>query len=546
MNHESIKLKTQQSLSREKMKKKYKQQNKTKENNFSNILDFIKKNKIFIILFLISTTYFVHENVTTTSWDLNVFVLNAQSIFTEGTYLEVGRPPLPSIILGILGMLFGWIASEIIFVIITSALFAYAIHKLSQTLKFNPTVFYALTLNIYVFTHGLTVGTEILSLSLLIMAMVLIIKNNALSGLFIALTGLTRYNALILFPLSLFHFKYKKIITSLIIFGLTITAWLTYNYIVYGNMFESIANQYALNVISRAHFDQPIQIMHFVQAINILIPFFIYGIIIKIKQLIKDAKTKKKQKQSLWKKIKEYAEDKKPEILMIIILLYTIINYATTPLKIPRYLFFIVLPATYFAYIGLRDIIQRINKNKKTLLTIALIIFTISLASMIIFQPYRERITTYERSTQILEELNVSHCQLNSNVWPHMSYLGIPTSPAPKQELVKQRIEEGHIIHLFKTVGDPDYVFDEEYMQTLPILHEDQQIYIIGKEDCKEAEPVIHKYLEEIKESTTKNHGYEPNTNPCFIMFRNQGFMERTCNFIHGEGFTQDQNRRLW
>ena len=523
---------------KQKKKKKHEKQNKYREKT-KEFLNFLENNKLFLAIFIITTTYFVYENIISLSWDFSVYILNAKYYFAESTYFEVGRPPIASLIMGILGIIIGWRLAEILFVIITATLFAYAIYKLSQTLKFDPATLYALSMNTFVITYALAVGTELLSLAFLIIATTMIIKNNATSGIFLGISALARYNALGMFPMLLFHFNTKKIIKSLILFGIVIASWLTYNYFAFGNAFESIANLYSMNIINRQDIAQPFNIMHIIKSINILMPLFLIGlfkvIINTTKDIIKHNKTKK---------IIQEIKNKKTELLMLAILIYTIYNYATTPLKIARYLFFITLPIIYFSYIGLETIIQKVKNKKIIQRTIATTLFIISMIAILtIAQPYYDEPRPYEETKTILEELNLTNCYIESNIYPQLNYLEITSAVFPRQELIERNIDDGSIMVFFKSAGEPEYVRDEEFMKSLPIIKENERLYIIGKEKCAQKEPYTRSYLQEIYDYVLKQHDYEININPCFIMFQKYSILEKTCNFAHGKGFKIDENR---
>ena len=509
------------------------------------ITNFIIENKIFVILFILSTTYFIVEQFFNLSWDLSVFTLNAQYLFAESLYFEVGRPPLPSVIIGLYGMIFNWATAQVLYKITVSTLFAFSIYKLAKTIKFNPAVLYALSLNVYVLLRGLSVGTELLSLSLLTLTVVMILKNNALSGIFLGLTALTRYTALAMFPFLIFHFKTNKIIKSLILFSIVVGSWLLYNLFKFGNMFESIANQYFLNVINRQYMVSPPNIIHFIEVFNVLTPFFLIGfiasIIILTKKTINVLKNKKKSRTKSFKKL---FNENKTDIIMLLLTFYVTYNYLTTPLKISRYLFFLVLPGIYFSYKGLNNLLKKYGLQKY-LLTSSLIILAISTLILSSFFIYFESADPYEKSIEVLDQFNLTNCYVESNVWPLISYLGKQAAPSPRQSFVNESIDDGKILLLFKTAREPEYASDPEFINQFPVIYEDYSIYVVGKKDCKPEEPFHKSYAQQFNEFIYKREGYEVNTNPCFLLFRNHELLEKTCNLLNLNGFTIDENRAI-
>jgi hypothetical protein len=186
------------------------------------------------------------------------------------------------------------------------------------------------------------------------------------------------------------------------------------------------------------------------------------------------------------------------------------------------------------------------KKTPKTALIIALILFAISVAALIMVPTYYDSSDTYKYAKNKIEELNLSQCQIESNVWPQLNYLGIMSAPFPRQILVNDTINKGSILVMFKYAGEPEYVKDADYINTLPIIYEDNLLYVIGNENCTQKKPYTRSYLKEVKEYVLKKHNYEPNINPCFIMFKKYSILEKTCNYIHGSGFKIDENRELW
>ncbi|HDP73519.1 MAG TPA: hypothetical protein ENN46_00995 [Candidatus Woesearchaeota archaeon] len=500
------------------------------------LIDFIKNNKIFVFLFLFSTSYFLYQNITTISWDLSVYVLNAQYWFSDGFYFETLRPPVAPLLIAFFNIFSGWGGAELLYIIFTSGVFAFSIYKFSRIARLNHTGLYALSLSFYVLLWGLSVGTELLSLAFLILATAYIISSKPVSGLFLGLSAMTRYAALGLFPILLFHFNLKRIGKSLLLFFGVVFLWLLYNYFAFGNFLESIANQYALNVLFRQDVIQPVNLRHFLEVQNILIPFFILGLAFVIYKLIKEIASSKKD--SL-KSLAGLAKKRKTELLMFALLIASIYSYASTPTKLSRYLFFLVFPTIYFGYLGIKGVISffRIPENGITYFCAA--IFVLNLGLLIEYGPHFEREEPYQEGIQILEELNLTHCTLRSNAWPIVNYLGIPASPYPRQEVLKQSLEAGEILLLYTRVGEPEYVFDEIFLEELPTLYKGRNIYVLGEENCKEWEglPYTETYLQRLRSFIYETKGHEININPCFIMFQSYGLLEKGCNLIHGKGF---------
>ena len=177
------------------------------------ILSFLKdkRNLFSLILFIITTIFFLYRYFVTYSWDLSVYFLNGLYFFGKGVYFEVLRPPLTALIIG----LFTFISENlaiILFIIFTSFLYFISIKKISKTLKFDFLILYILAITPFVLLSGLGYGTELLGLVFLILCLDSILKKDIKSGFFLGLAFLTRYNNFIYLPLLVFHKNVKDII----------------------------------------------------------------------------------------------------------------------------------------------------------------------------------------------------------------------------------------------------------------------------------------------------------------------------------------------
>ncbi|MFT4312163.1 MAG: hypothetical protein ACMXYF_02945 [Candidatus Woesearchaeota archaeon] len=511
------------------------------------IFKFCKKDWSFLVLFFLSTIYFLYEQITNISWDFVVYLLNAQFYFDQSLYFEIGRPPLASFLMGLFGVLTTWEFAQILFIIFVCILYAYSVYLFSLVTRFHLTLTYAFFLNAYVIIHGLFIGTEMLSLAFLLIAIAGITGGKMISGVALGLSALSRYTGLALFPLLLFHFQMKKIIFACIGFGLTLGAWLIYNYFVFGHMFASITNQYALNVLARREITQPVVFSHFFEASHVLTPFVFIGVIVVFVILFSSGK-KLVNKKITWKKAYVFLLKYQMQLLMIFLGAYTIYSYATTPFKFSRYLFFLTVGVVYFGYIGFEFLAKKVKFQKKWWTVFAILFFSLNMVYVLLEHQHYDSKQLYEHSISVLEQLNLTHCQIHSNAWPYLNYLGQGSAPfLHKDDFSFQMNQEQTPIHvLFPNSGEPDYVNDAQFMQTLPILYNDSRVYVVGTSNCIEFTPYRQTYLEEIKARVQINQNVTININPCFILFNKYGLIESGCNFLHGEGWQIDDNRGIW
>ena len=100
------------------------------------ILQWIFKNKLLVILFVLSTAFFVYQHFINFSWDFATYEDNARYWAGQGSYYETGRPPLVPFLL--------FIGGEYLFIVLSSLLFLYATIKLADAMKLRREFFYLL------------------------------------------------------------------------------------------------------------------------------------------------------------------------------------------------------------------------------------------------------------------------------------------------------------------------------------------------------------------------------------------------------------------
>lgn len=531
--------------------------------NFTKIrlINEIKENKLILLLFVASTIFFLYQHASSLSWDFATYVINAKYWFADGKYFEILRPPLMPLTLGLLSFT-GWKIAEFLFIFITSALFAYSSIKFAKSIKFNPVAFYALSLNFYVLNYGLINGTELLSLAFLELFLAFLIEDKCKSGFFLGLSALSRYTSIAFFPLILLHMNFKKIVKSLLLFGAAILPWFIYNFYKFGNFFTSIADQYANNIIYRNYIIQHAQLSHFLQAQNILIPFFIMGLAIVLINIYKSIKSEKKIRL---KSVLHIIDKLKIEIIMIFLLIYSISSYNNIPIKGARYLFNLILPTVYFSYIGINYLLKKTKIMKKQIIkiasvaitinfTIALIILAATLlavnfaiatrSSFIDYDPPEAYISAIDK----ISELNLSECAIESNSWVKLNYYNLSSSPCSRLEWINNDLRKNHIIIMLKKEGEPKYDENNKFIISARNeykIYENNEYLIMGSDTCLPSSEFNDSYVKQVDNYVFEVYRYHINTNPCFTMFRNSSLLEKTCNFVNFNGFGKDENRRL-
>ncbi len=480
----------------------------------------LMENKLLILLFILSTTFFIYQHLTNFSWDFASYVLNSKYFIGKGFYYEHYRPPLMPLILSALSI-FSWLLAEYIFIILASLLFFYTSVKLANSSGINKELFYLFSLTPFTLLHGFINGTELLSLALLELFLIFTIKEKSYAGLFLGLAALTRYNFLIFLVLIFINKDIKKIIKNVFFFLLPFIPWFIYNFQKTGNIFTSFADLYAIGFKFREYINLQIDILDFLWISGFLILFAFIGIIVLIKN---------------WK------EKNKTSILILLICVLTLYQFYTTPLKVVRYLFPLALPLVYFSVLG----INFIKKKSQKVFTISLFIVLFSYSSVIPSLAISTSKEEYQDAISKLNELNIEECRVFSNEWVMLNYLEKTTEIFPRKELLQNRIKEGGIIVLFSKTPEPEWAKDKNFLKKFPVLYESNKFIILGeKGKCNPEERIDKTYVELTSKEVNEIYNYTINTNPCFTLFDKKPLLEKTCNFVNFKEFKQDANRNF-
>ncbi|MBN2112189.1 hypothetical protein JW707_03765 [Candidatus Woesearchaeota archaeon] len=492
------------------------------------IKKFVRENKVVIIFFALSTLFFLYQRYVSFSWDFTVYVSNAKYWFANGQYFEPLRPPLMPFILSILSV-FGWTASQYIYIILISALFAYSSIRLADSLKLNRTVFYLLSLNPYVLKLGLVNGTELLSLAFFeLFAASLISKKD--SGYWLGLACLSRYNLVIFLPALIFHKNIKKIIKNGIYFALPFIPWFAYNYLKFGNIFMSIADIYANNVKFRGYIHQSFNFGHVGMVINFMLPFFFLGIIYASYLVVAGFYSNR----SLKGFFSVIFEKNIGEIIMLVSFAAFLNGYNSIPIKDVRYLFTLSMPVVYFSALGIEYLSKKSKMPKlKFIITAALVLLAI--ASVPPLLEYYETKEVYADSIEKMEELGINNCALKSNGWVLLNYLGRTSHDYPWDMLVSHYIDKGYYILLFYRIGEPIYSRNATFMHQFPVAYENEDYIILGNatsEDCAPITKVDNTYVAAVNQTVTLLYNTSIDTDACHIMFEGN-IPRRFCNLVN-------------
>ncbi len=442
-----------------------------------------KQSGKFLLVFALTTLFFIVQHSIRTSWDFASYVLNAKYFLGISYYFEPLRPPLMPLLIALLSIHFGWMLAEYAYIILASFLFALALHKFCQVFRLDKLSFYMLFTTPYFLMFALINGTELLALALVVFFLVRL-KESKPSSHALALAFLTRYELVTLLPLLFLHKKAKKIILNFAVFSVLILPWLIFNYVKFGNLFASIADSYALNIYYRQDVFMPLNIWHFLQVFNFLLPFFVVGVILAVLKIFRKGK------------------NAFLTFTMLYVLFSAFYFYYSVPLKMARFLFLATLPITYFSYLTISSIFENPSKII-TLIWLAYwfyIVFTLPV--YLNYSTGLISLQTYKQAMQDLKELNLSNCSVMSNEWVYLNYFGQASKPSPWPQTLGYYLNKGHVILIFYN-NEPSYASNKSFLNQFPKIHETEDYIILKNQSiaCPSKEVFNKLYLEILNET---------------------------------------------
>jgi len=448
--------------------------------------NFFNENKLLIFSYLLSTLFFIYQYQKILNWDFTVYILNAKYLFFHGNYFEWIREPLTPLLLGIFSI-FTWKFSPYIYIIFVSFLHLYSSIKIANKFSINKNIYYLISLCPFLLLEGLKNGTELLFLSFI--QLFLAYFNHNISAVFFGLSFLSRYTALGMMPLILFLKKPKKIFMFLIIFLITISPWLIFNYLKTGNALLSIADTYALNITFRNYINDQFPYYDFFLILNYLLILFAIG---------------------LYKKIKNFD---KYDYMMIFIIILTLFSFYRIPVKTYtiRYIFLIIIPLAYFSSIALEKI------KKKIIFILFLIALIISF--YITFNQVSDNLDTYKESLKHLDD-----CSTYSNNWVYINYLGKNTKPDLYKEQYKSRLDKGERILMFYNNLENLYIKNETFLKDFPVIEKNEKFILLGnKTKCINDDiKIMTPYIINRKNTVKEVYNYDEDISNCYLFFKRE------------------------
>ncbi len=458
---------------------------------FNKLRNFFVENKLAGVLFILSTVFYIYQHYSYLSWDFSAYVLNSRYLFSDGTYFESQRPPLTALIMGT--FIFLGEGAEYLYIIMVSSLFLYAsmrsadsffkLMNLNLDRKFARFIFYFFSLSIFSLLLGLKEGTELLTLALLEIFLVQLVKGK-ISGAYLGLAFLARYQMLMFFPLMIFSGDFKRILKNVFIFILIIFPWFLWNFISYGNWFTSFVDGYVQNIALREAGFMPFDFNDVVKVGGIYLITAFFGIVILLQRTLKERNLafiasanfknhvleasrfsfRKSQSfakrfiqsslQRIWliklyfspnslsgefgqttiqspkfsisrmgKISRDWWKENKAFILILIVSFIIIYSYYVVPFKFARYLFNLTLPIAFFSSVFVLSLGYKLKYYKRYFYFILFFSFLVVIFIAFSWAYYeRNAMDKFFDAAQDIKRFELGDCEILSPHWVPVTY----------------------------------------------------------------------------------------------------------------------------
>lgn len=453
-----------------------------------NLVIFSQKNPLLLILLALSTFYFVYQHIINFNWDFAAYVLNARYMFYGGNYFELYRAPLTYFLLAPL-VVFG-VAGESIYIFLVSILFLYGNVKLSDAIFSKSAkisrehirfIFYFFSMGGFVLAFGFLTGSELLNLALLELFLAYVLSGK-ISGHFLGLAFLARYNSIMFFPIMFFYKDYKKIVKNILLFLGVIFPWFLYNFLVYGNWFASFIDSYTLNIHLRDYLFQNFHVSMLYALINWFVVFLIIGLAYSSYILFRK-----------W----NLSRDKFVIGLFLIVGILVFYEFSHIPLKFVRYLFNLSLVVAFFSSLGVIFLIKRFNKYKKIIIALLMLSFIITFAGMV-NEAHKNQVYNipFEQAAEDIFALNITECEILSPHWVPMNYITGNVRPLGRNDL-STSIKSNKAALIFTGVSTIDDLFNMNKLDDYPHLIKRDRYVILANGNLSNTNCIKAKHYSE-------------------------------------------------
>lgn len=325
-------------------------------------------------------------------------------------------------------------------------------------------------------------GTEMLALAFFEIFLAFLIKGKV-SGYYLSLAILSRYQFLTFIPMLILNKNYKKIIKNIIVFSIVISPWLLFNYIKFGNLFTSVIDSYANNIYFRDYLMQEFSFTPIIRAIGLFTPFFIMGAIYSLIYLFKSEK--------------KFSKSNLIILLFIFLFFIIVLDFSKIPLRENRYLFNLSLPIAFFSTYGIISITNKFE-IKRALKIFFMIVFVLTILLLLYkVNTQKNNDAVFYNAARDIENLGLNNCQIMTRQWVIMQYLTGTGYPI-KNATALQEIEQDKIVLIFKNLKTIDDDPQEALPKSLVLYKTDEYLFFakqnLSQENCAPKYPYAEPY----------------------------------------------------
>jgi len=418
---------------------------------------FLRLDKVKVIL-IISAVFFaalaIYLHHKYLFWDFCAYKLTGDFLLNRSPhYAEVFRPPLVPLFLSALGPAWYFLVSEL--------LLAIAAYFFAKRLRLNPLLFYFLILAPVAAVQMVTEGSEVLALSLGILALAFF--DSPLAGLFLGMAFLARYG-MILYVVPLiwlawpaYHKRPSIIMFQAVAFLAVVAPWLLYNAVVFGHPLASMLDFMFLNGTARSYLWHPPDL----RFLGVLLPTVLLAVPTRRKHV--------------------------PWLAFALIVL---VVYVLTPLRAVRY----VIPALPFLSVVAAENIS--ESSAKRALSAFVVITSIFGAFVVATHTQGLDPRPFASAAYAL-----GSCPAVSNAWVPLACVGSDARP-----LVTSTDMDGRAVVIFHGFSVPRWFKGDPYAAAF-YPSSDYNLFVPSR--CEPSKPFISSYLQTYSRLSGKDLSYD-------------------------------------
>lgn len=433
--------------------------------------DFIYKHSklVIISIFVALSTFFSLEFYYIKIWDYLVRIMDAQFFFHGGTYFEIPRAILESVIIGLYGFFMGPFAIYG-FIITATVIFFIAVYDFSKAFNLKMLLVLLILMNPYIIFYTMQAGSELMVFSFLILFVAEVKRGRAFyAGLFFVLAFLSKYYAIFFLILALFLINkdIKKSVEKILVFigsGLLfISPYFAYNLIFFHNFIYSFASSIKENATGGL---VPVLPSNF---LYIMMEFVFLAAVIAI-IVIRSLLFKPKANGSThWISFKN-----KGLMLLIVAFLIGAYIFGISAHSLGGGYRF-VLGAVIFLTLIVSLALNKSDSGWMFALAVIGIIFAVFILMSFADDGYINKVQVQNAIALFKSVYNTTNCTVQSNHWVELDYYGFSATYP--------------LYHASASTEYPILNFGPANT-TYPLIKEENDVYLYGYSTCKYTPPI--------------------------------------------------------